>query len=620
MSLRATEFEARVWRVARERMAKRPKVLADFSRRRWGRWWEMFGLLLAGIALPVPIFSVAVQMALGAQFPGRRIDHWMALVSAGILLTSYVLALTWNATGRFDRIWTILQTQPFTDERLARHWVLWRVVFAIVFSAPIAVFHAIVLNKAGVAWGPAITWGTVLGAANLVTLMATIMLFAAAFGRWFFSTVRVTFVAAGLVVFTLVWLLPIQLGPGGVVAFEGRRLLWWPTGWPLAALEAVMQADFVRAAWFLGGVGVWLGAGIVAALTLIRGCSIREFGGSGNSLQLLPLFEVESVWGPTKPSEPRVLSKWEAALSGQHQNQLADLVKLDTSDEPLSSDEARREVLRGEFLQPLDDDKLGWIEKVLRLSFFDRERVLTHWLLFDGRYWTRAVSAWWACSWFTAIWFACGTLFRGGPIPPKWVVVPLAMLSIGVGVITLLTTLFTVFVGWPGLIWTNSANKGLPLFAHLPVSPRELSALRQRVILLKLIVMLAISSPIVIGIAWMTGAALWPIFKVLGKITFTLFVVQSWWFIGWQLSGSFFRTIGFYFKTVVLFLAFAVLTVFFLMGDDHLEWSMPTMALCAKLMSWLLHRTLDRPVFDLTGANMTQQNRSFSLQLETPKA
>jgi len=73
MSLRATEFEARVWRVARERLAKRPKLLADYSRRRWGRWWEMFGLLLAGVALPVPVFSVAIQAARGVQFAGGQV-------------------------------------------------------------------------------------------------------------------------------------------------------------------------------------------------------------------------------------------------------------------------------------------------------------------------------------------------------------------------------------------------------------------------------------------------------------------------------------------------------------------------------------------------------------------
>ena len=619
MNLRATEFEARVWRVARERMAKRPKLLTDFSRRRWGRWWEMFGLLLAGIAVPIPVFSVAVQMALGAQLPGGRIDDWTALVSAGILLASYFLALTWNATGRADRIWTILQTLPFTDERLARHWVLWRVAFAIVFSAPIAVFHAIVLNKAGVGWGPAMTWGTVLGAANLVTLMTTTLLFAVALGRWFFSTLRVVFIGKGLVILTLICLLPIQFQPGGGVAFEGRRLLWWPTGWPLAAFEAVLQGDFVHAAWWLSAVSAWAVAGLAAAITLIRGCSIREFDTARTTSQLLPLFEQESVWGPTKNPEPRVLSKWEAALSGQSSSQVIDLVKLETSDEPLSADEARREVLRGEFLQPLADDKLGWLETILRLSFFERERALTHWLLIDGRYWTRAVTAWWICSWFAAIWFGCGGLMQGGPVLPPWIIVPLGLATFVVVVVTAVTTVWTIFVGWPALIWMNSANKGLPLFAHLPVSPRELSALRQRVILLKLITMLILSTPIFAGIAFVAGQPLWPMLKVLGKLTFVMFVVQSWWFIGWQLSGSFFRTIGFYLKSVVLFLAFAVLAVFFLMGDDHLEWSMPSMALCAKLMSWLLGRTLDRPVFDLIGANMSQQNRSFSLQLETPK-
>lgn len=619
MSLRATEFEARVWRVARERLAKRPKLLADFSRRRWSRWWEMFGLALAGIALPIPIFSVSVQMARNVQFPGGRIDDGVALVSAGILFAGYVFAWVWRAAGRSDSMWTILQTQPLHDESMARHWLLWRVGFAMVFSAPIAVFHAIVINRAGVGWGTAMTWGTVLGAADLATLMSTTLLFAAVLGRWFQSPLRVTLIGKGLVLLTLLFVMPIQFQPGGGFTFVGRRLLWWPTGWPLAAFEAVLQADFVRAAWLLGAVGLWSGVGFVAAIALIRGCSIREFNSSRSSSQLWPLFERESVWGPTENPEPRVLSKWEAALSGQNQNSLPDLVKLETSDEPLSSADARSEVLRGEFLQPLDDEKLGWLEKILRLSFFDRERTLTHWLLIDGRYWTRAVSAWWVCLWFAAVWFGCATLLRGGPVPPPWIVIPLVLLSVGIGVVTVLTTLFTIFVGWPGLIWLNSANKGLPLFAHLPVSPRELSALRQRVILLKLLVMLVVSSPIFIGIAWATGLPLWPMFKVLGKIAFALFVVQSWWFIGWQLSGSFFRTLRFYVVTISLLLGFVALTVRFLVGDDHVEWSAPSMVLCAKLMSWLLGRTLDRPVFDLTGANMSQQNRGIMLNVDTPR-
>lgn len=619
MSLRATEFEARVWRVARERLAKRPKLLADFSRRRWGRWWEMFGLLLAGIAVPIPIFSVSVQMARNVQFPGGKLDDGVALVSAGILLAGFVFAWVWRAAGRADAMWTILQTQPLHDETMARHWLQWRVGFAIVFSAPIAVFHAIVINKAGVGLGPAMTWGTVLGAADLATLMSTTLLFAAVLGRWFQSPLRVTLIAKGLVLLTLLFIMPIQFQPGGGFAFVGRRLLWWPTGWPLATFEAVLQADFVRAAWLLGAVGLWSAVGFVAAIALIRGCSIREFNSSGSSSQLWPLFERESVWGPIENPEPRVLSKWEAALSGQNQNSLPDLVKLETSDEPLSSADARSEILRGEFLQPLDDEKLGWLEKILRLSFFDRERTLTNWLLIDGRYWTRAVSAWWFCSWFAAVWFGCGTLLRGGPIPPPWIVIPLVLLSVGIAVVTLLTTLFTIFVGWPGLIWLNSANKGLPLFAHLPVSPRELSALRQRVILLKLVVMLVVSSPIFIGIAWGTGLPLWPMFKVLGKIAFALFVVQSWWFIGWQLSGSFFRTLRFYAVTISLLLGFVALTVCFLVGDDHVEWSAPSMVLCAKLMSWLLGRKLDRPVFDLTGANMSQQNRGIMLNVDIPR-
>ena len=148
---------------------------------------------------------------------------------------------------------------------------------------------------------------------------------------------------------------------------------------------------------------------------------------------------------------------------------------------------------------------------------------------------------------------------------------------------------------------------------------RELSAVRQRVILLKMIVILAISFPVVVEIAWAANVPLWPIMKVVGKIAFALFVIQSWWFIGWQLSGSFFRTLGFYLQTIVLLLGDVALTVCFLVGDDHVEWSAPLMVLFAKLMAWLLDRSLDRPIFDLIGANMPQQNRGIILNVDVPR-
>jgi hypothetical protein len=332
------------------------------------------------------------------------------------------------------------------------------------------------------------------------------------------------------------------------------------------------------------------------------------------------LFDQQSVWGPVEEVPPYELSKWEQALLGGQQPQTVDFVKLETSDEPLTREEARREVLRGEFLQPLADERLGWIEKVLLLSLFGRERQLAQSLMLDGRYWTRGVTVWWILCWTTALWFGIVLPFvRWMRQPQLLVILPFILVSFGLGITTLLATLWVIFFGWPGWMWSNSANKSLPIFAHLPISPRELSALRQRVILLKLVVLLAILAPVLIGIAWLTGAALWPILKMAAKLAFVLFVLQSWWFVFWQLSGSFFRTLGFYLTTIGLLLAYVVLSVFFLMGDDHLEWSMPSMVLCAKLMSWLLNRTLDRPVFDLTGANIAQQHRSFSLQLETPK-
>ncbi len=622
MSLRATEFEARIWRSARERMAKRPRLLADYYRRRWGRWLEMCALLMAGISLPVPVFVVAIQMANGQFFRGGQVTDGMAFaMAAGTLGASFVFAWTWYHAAQTDGLWSIAMSSPFTDEAMARQWMLWRVGFAGVFVAPVTVFHAIVLSGPLGSWQSAMMWGTLIAVAEMATLISTTLLLAVVVGKWLHDWRWVIGMVLGFSVVTLLCVWPIQfLQPRGV-AFAGRRLLWWPTGWPLAAFESVLQADFLRATWLLVAVGVWSGAGFAAALRLIQSCSIRTFRRSGLTSQLWPLFEQQSVWGPVEEAPPRELSKWEQALGGGQQTPVVDFAKLETSDEPITAEEARREVLRGEFLQPLADEQLGWMEKVLLLSLFDRERQVAHGLMLDGRYWTRAVKAWWILCWTMAIWF-------GGILPfvPQiadltvFLAIPVILISFILAIATGILTLWVIFFGWPGWIWTNSANKSLPIFAHLPISPRELSALRQRVILLKLVVVLVVLAPVLIGFAWINGVAWWPVLKVTVKLTFVLFVVQSWWFIVWQLSGSFFRTLGFYFSTISLLLVDIVLAVFFLMGDEHLEWSVPSMVLCAKLMSWLLSRTLDRPVFDLTGANMAQQHRSFSLQLETPKS
>lgn len=621
MSLRATEFEARIWRSARERMAKRPRLFVEYYRRRWGRWLEMLALLAAGISLPVPVFVVAVQLANGQFFPGGLVTDGMAFTMvAGTLGASFLFAWTWYHAAQTDSLWSIAMASPFSDEAMARHWMLWRVGFAGVFVAPVTVFHAIVLSGPLGGWQSAMMWGALIAVAEMATLIATTLLLAAVVGKWLHDWRWVFGMVLGFSVVTLLCVWPIQfLQPRGV-AFAGRRLLWWPTGWPLAAFESVLQADFLRATWLLVAVGVWSAAGFAAALRLIQSCSIRTFRRSGLMSQLWPLFDQQSVWGPVEETPPRVLSKWEQALVGGQQAPVTDFVKLETSDEPLSAAEARREVLRGEFLQPLAEEQLGWMEKVLLLSLFDRERHLAHSLMLDGRYWTRAVKVWWIACWITAVWF-CGVLpavKRGGA--DFMIVMPIILVSFGLGITLILSTIWVIFFGWPGWIWTNSANKSLPIFAHMPVSPRELSALRQRVILLKLVVALAVVAPVLIGFAWINGVEWWPVLKVAAKLAFVLFVVQSWWFIVWQLSGSFFRTLGFYLTTISLLLVEVVLAVFFMMGDEHLEWSAPSMVLCAKLMSWLLGRTLDRPVFDLTGANMAQQHRSFSLQMETPKS
>lgn len=626
MSLRATEFEARVWRVARERLSRRPKLLAEFYRRRWGRWLELLVLFLAAIALPVPLFAIAVQLANANVFPGGRFDDGVSLLAAGMLGASLLFAWIWHHMARFDGLWSIAQTAPFSDTLLARHWLFWRVGFAGVFIAPLATFHAIELNRQPIGWGAAMAWGTLVSVAEMATLMATTTLIAAAVGRWLRDGLKVFFFFVTYLVLALISILPIQLAPRGVVPrvqFAGRQLLWFPTGWPLAMFESAMQADFAQAIWWMVGVIGWSAIGLIAASHLIRHCMIREFVSNSIGPRLSPLFKEESVWGPTVSAEPRVLSKWEIAFGGNQGGTPAssvDFVKLETQDEPLSLADARQEVLRGEFLQPISDERLGWLETVLRLSFFDRERTLANCLLIDGRYWSRAVKIWWACIWFTAFWFGFGALLRQfAGLLSVWVVVPLLLMSVVFFALSIITTIWVGFIGWPGLIWTNSANKGLPLFAHLPISVRELSAVRQRVVLLKLIVVLAVSFPVLAGITWVTGAPLWPILKVVGKLVFALFVIQSWWFFGWQLSGSFFRTVNFYFKSIVLLLGYLTLAVWMLVGDDHIEWAAPSMVLCAKLMTWMLQRTLDRPIFDLTGANMPQQNRGLMVNVDVPR-
>jgi hypothetical protein len=188
------------------------------------------------------------------------------------------------------------------------------------------------------------------------------------------------------------------------------------------------------------------------------------------------------------------------------------------------------------------------------------------------------------------------------------------LISAALVVVNIVTTVSVLISGWPGLLWTNSASKGLPVFAHLPVSARELSAIRQRLMLLKILVVLVLASPVLSGIAWMNNADVWPVLKFCWKLGFTLFALQSWWFFGWQLSGSFFGTLRFYLESIALLIGCLILSFMFLFYDRGVEWTGSGMILCAQAMIWWLGRTLDRPVLELTGAPMPQQHRSFKLE------
>jgi hypothetical protein len=620
MSLRATEFEARVWRAARDRLAKRPKLATEFIRRSWGRWFERFVLLLVGFALPIPVFIVAAQLGRVGFFKGGIIPDGGALIAPALLLFCLLIGVVWYLSGRNDATWALAQTLPFSDNEIARQRMWKSLRITLIAIAPLSVYHAMVIGHQRQAWGEALSWGLILAVADLSALGGTTLVIAVALGHWFHRSLRVLFLFKAIVLLTLICILPIRLAQPGfgppVLTFEGRRLLWWPTGWPLAVFESVLQGDTTRAIGFLIAIGVLTGLGVAAAVTLIRRCTIREFAQGFADPQLLPIYMQDSVWGPTVVAEPSASSALEAAISKTQDTAVVDFLKLEMLDHPLPAAEARQEVLRGDFLRPLADEELGWIERILRLSFFQREQKLTDWMLIDGRYWTHIVACWWAAAWFSGLWFGVGAAWgrRAGPGPPMLIMAPILLISVALVVVSIATTVSVLISGWPGLLWTNSASKGLPVFAHLPVSACELSAIRQRLMLLKILVVLVLSAPVLIGIAWMNNANVWPVLIFAWKLGFTLFAIQSWWFLGWQLSGSFFGTLRFYIESIALLIGFLILSAMFLFNDQQVEWTGPGMILCAQAMTWWLGRTLDRPVLELTGAQMPQLHRSFMLE------
>jgi hypothetical protein len=620
MSMRATEFEARVWRAARDRLAKRPKLATEFFRRSWGRWFERFVLLLVGFVLPIPVLIVAAQLGRAGFFKGGIISDGGALIAPALLIFCLLMNSVWYLSGRNDATWGLAQTLPFADDDIARQRMWKSLRIALTGIAPLSVYHATVIGLQRQAWGEALSWGPILAVADLLALGSIILIIAVTLGHWIHSSLRVLFLFKAIVLLTLLCILPIRfVQPAFGMArltFEGRRLLWWPTGWPLAVFEAVLQGNTTRAIGFLIAIGVLTGLGIAAAVALIRRCAIREFAPGFGGPQLLPIYLHDSVWGPTVVAEPSVSSAWDTAITKTQESAGVDFPKLETLDKPLPAAEARQEVLRGDFLRPLADEELGWIERILRLSFFHREQKLIDWLLIDGRYWTHIVAFWWAVAWFTGLWFGVGAAWgrRAGPGPPMLIMAPILLISAALVVVNIVTTVSVLISGWPGLLWTNSASKGLPVFAHLPVSARELSAIRQRLMLLKILVVLVLASPVLSGIAWMNNADVWPALKFCWKLGFTLFALQSWWFFGWQLSGSFFGTLRFYLESIALLIGCLILSFMFLFYDRGVEWTGSGMILCAQAMIWWLGRTLDRPVLELTGAPMPQQHRSFKLE------
>ncbi len=625
MSLRATELESRVRQAALERLARRPKLLADYSRRRWGRWIESFGTAVLCVLLPVPVITVPIMvgnqnwLVNGQLKPGQ---HWLAPTMVFVAL---FLAASWRQQSRRMPEWNLAALFPIAERSLARRW-LWRMFgFAMVFAVPLSVFHATVLSGVGHPRWIAALWGLVAGVGHPLCVIASVTLLARWCGGFFQSPLRTCWPAALTVVAALTSATP-QWGPRVGWQMETHNWLWWPTGWPWLLFESAAQGQHALAAGLLAAILLYALAGLESVFALLRRCDISEFT-LDESGTLEPLFQRESIWGATGSgvffrSALRSPTKIRELTFKDHLSDLKrtpdPVASLAASNQSLSIEAARKEVLSGVFWQPWPEERLGWFERLLLATFVRRERHLADCLTLDGHYWSHLLIGWSVVFWAAAIsiWIAVQVV----PAAPGWIGVLAILLSAVLGFTAFLLTIITVFQGWPGLIWNNSQSRALPLSAYLPISHRELQLLRVRVILLNLITLNVVASPLWLSLAVWNGGILWPVAMFLGKLLACVLVFQSWWFLTWQPQcPSFFRRVFFYLEVLVLLVVNLGLTVALIYGGVDGAWAAPAMVCVAKLTSFLFDRALDRPTIELLGCTVNPQSRSFVLDSRPQK-
>ena len=298
MSLRATELESRVRQAALERLSQRPKLLADYSRRRWGRWVEGFGTGVLCVLLPVPVFAVAFMAGRANWLVNWQLKpglHWLA---PAMMFVALFLAASWRQQSRRMPEWNLAALFPIAERSLARRW-LWRVFgFATVFVVPLSVFHATVLSGVGHPRWIAALWGLSTGVGHPLCAIASVALLARWCGGWFRNPLRISCLMALMVLAVLASAAPIRWVQFVGLQMETRHWLWWPTGWPWLLFELAVQGQHLLAAGLLAAIGLYALAGLEAAFALLRRCDIREFT-LDESGTLEPLFQRESIWGAT---------------------------------------------------------------------------------------------------------------------------------------------------------------------------------------------------------------------------------------------------------------------------------------------------------------------------------
>ncbi len=618
MSLRATELESRVRQAALERLACRPKLLAEFSRRRWGRWVEGLGTGVLCLLLPTPVFAVAIMAAKVDWIGNGQLKsglHWLAPT---VLFVGLFLAASWRQQSRRFPEWNLAALFPLDERSLAKSW-MWRMfVFAMVFAVPLAVFHSKVLSDLGQPLWSSTLWGLCAAVGHPLCVMSSVALLARWCGGFFQSPLRTCWPATLVLVAALTSAVPIRWVPFVGLQMETRNWLWWPNGWPWLIFESASQGQHVLAAGLLGAIGLYALAGLESAFALLRRCDIREFTLDASGT-LEPLFQHESIWGATEAQAPPVRSRLRKLMSSPAQQiEIPDLLSMPVSEQPLSAADARKEVLSGAFLQPWPEEQLGLFERLMLATFVRRERVLADCLLLDSHFWSHLLIGWGAISWAAAASIAVTRLLIPGFA--GWIFVIAVLVSAALGLTSLLLTFAAVISGWPGLIWNNSQNRALPLSAYLPISHRELQLLRVRVILLKLITVSVVASPLLMCLLIWKGGPSWPFLTFLGKLFACVLVYQSWWFLTWQPKGpSFFRMVFFYLEVLILLIVNFGFTVALLFGDTEAAWAAPAMVCIAKLTSFLFDRALDRPTIELLGCTVNPQSRSFVLERRSPK-